>query len=83
MRYTLPIVALAMLAAPVSAQKRAIEYTEFDLPNGLHVILHQDLATPIVAVSVMYHVGSKNEGPTSLFSQLCAFASLRAPSSAR
>jgi predicted Zn-dependent peptidase len=64
MRNTLPIVAFAMLAAPVSAQKRAIEYTEFDLPNGLHVILHQDHGTPIVAVSVMYHVGSKNEDPT-------------------
>jgi len=51
-----------MLAAPVSAQKRAIAYTEFDLPNGLHVILHEDHGTPIVAVSVMYHVGSKNDG---------------------
>lgn len=51
----------AMRAAPVFAQKRAIAYTEFDLPNGLHVILHEDHATPIVAVSVMYHVGSKNE----------------------
>lgn len=52
-----------MLAAPVAAQKRAIAYTEFDLPNGLHVILHEDHGTPIVAVSVMYHVGSKNETP--------------------
>lgn len=52
-----------MLAAPAVAQKRAITYTEFDLPNGLHVILHEDHATPIVAVSVMYHVGSKNETP--------------------
>ncbi len=51
----------AARAAPVLAQKRAIAYTEFDLPNGLHVILHEDHATPIVAVSVMYHVGSKNE----------------------
>jgi len=40
-----------------------IEFTEFDLDNGLHVILHQDASTPIVAVSVMYHVGSKNEKP--------------------
>jgi len=38
-----------------------IKFTEYDLPNGLHVILHEDHATPIVAVSVMYHVGSKNE----------------------
>lgn len=40
-----------------------IAFTEFDLDNGLHVILHQDNSTPIVAVSVMYHVGSKNENP--------------------
>ncbi len=40
-----------------------INFTEYDLPNGLHVILHEDHATPIVAVSVMYHVGSKNEDP--------------------
>ena len=53
-----------MLVAPAVAQKRAINYTEFDLPNGLHVIIHEDHATPIVAVSVMYHVGSKNEDPS-------------------
>lgn len=40
-----------------------INFVEYDLPNGLHVILHEDHATPIVAVSVMYHVGSKNEDP--------------------
>lgn len=46
----------------VSAQKK-IEYVEYDLPNGIHVILHQERSTPIVAVSVLYHVGSKNENP--------------------
>ena len=45
------------------AQKSGIEFIEYDLDNGLHVILHQDNTTPIVAVSVMYHVGSKNEDP--------------------
>ena len=40
-----------------------IEFKEFDLPNGLHVIVHEDHSVPIVAVSVMYHVGSKNEQP--------------------
>lgn len=40
-----------------------IEFTEYTLDNGLHVILHQDETTPIVAVSVMYHVGAKNEDP--------------------
>ena len=43
------------------AQK--VEFTEYDMPNGLHVILHQDHTAPVVAVSVMYHVGSKNEVP--------------------
>ncbi len=31
------------------------------LKNGLRVVLHQDKSTPIVAVNVWYHVGSKNE----------------------
>lgn len=44
--------------------QRKIEYVEYDLPNGIHVILHEEHATPIVAVSIMYHVGSKNEIPT-------------------
>jgi zinc protease len=46
------------------AQGNKIDFTEFNLPNGLHVILHKDNSTPIVAVSVMYHVGSKNEDTT-------------------
>lgn len=45
------------------AQMNQIEFEEYQLDNGLQVILHQDKSTPIVAVSVMYHVGSKNENP--------------------
>jgi len=44
-----------------SARAQKVEFTEYDLPNGLHVILHTDHHAPVVAVSVMYHVGSKNE----------------------
>ena len=51
---------LVALSSNASAAEK-IKFTEYDLPNGLHVILHEDHATPIVAVSVMYHVGSKNE----------------------
>jgi len=40
-----------------------ITFTEYTMANGLHVILQEDHSTPIVAVSVMYHVGSKNEDP--------------------
>ncbi len=48
----------------LNAQKaKQIEFTEYDLDNGMHVILHEDHSTPIVAVSVLYHVGSKNEDP--------------------
>jgi zinc protease len=46
-----------------SARAQKVEFTEYDLPNGLHVILHTDHHAPVVAVSVMYHVGSKNEEP--------------------
>jgi len=45
------------------AQSSKIQFEEFNMDNGLHVILHEDHSTPIVAVSVMYHVGSKNEDP--------------------
>jgi predicted Zn-dependent peptidase len=48
---------------PASGQFNEIEFREFDLENGLHVILHRDNSTPIVAVNITYHVGSKNEQP--------------------
>lgn len=54
--------ALAFLSLPAFAQKK-IEFKEFTLDNGLHVIMHQDNGTPIVITSVLYHVGSKNENP--------------------
>ena len=43
-----------------------VDFTEFDLENGLHVILHQDNAAPVVVTSVMYDVGGKDreEGRT-------------------
>lgn len=40
-----------------------IEYEEYTLDNGLHVILHLDNSAPVVTTSVMYHVGSKDEKP--------------------
>jgi zinc protease len=53
---------------PAETQKETtvlppINYTEFTLQNGLRVIFHEDHSTPIVAVNVWYHVGSKNEVP--------------------
>lgn len=54
-------VCLICLSGLLQAQN--IDFVEYDLDNGLHVILHQDNTNPIVAVSVLYHVGSKNEDP--------------------
>ncbi len=59
MRKYIMALTTALLAGTVSAQKVAFE--EYDLPNGLHVVLHQDKSAPVVVTSVMYHVGSKDE----------------------
>lgn len=53
--------ALAFSTALCAQNK--IDFEEYDLNNGLHVILHEDHSTPIAAVTVLYHVGSKNEDP--------------------
>jgi len=50
-----------LLGTSLFAQKVAFE--EYDLSNGLHVILHQDNSAPLVTTSVMYHVGAKDEDP--------------------
>ncbi|HLL99918.1 MAG TPA: pitrilysin family protein [Pyrinomonadaceae bacterium] len=53
------------MTTTVSAQRGdslpPIKYREMTLKNGLRVIMHEDRSTPIVAVNVWYHVGSKNE----------------------
>lgn len=53
-------------AAPPTAaitKPARIEFVEYDLPNGLHVILHQDRSLPVVSTYVLYRVGSKDERP--------------------
>jgi predicted Zn-dependent peptidase len=40
-----------------------IPFIEYDLDNGLHVILAESHAVPLVAVNLWYHVGSKDENP--------------------
>ncbi|WP_088339762.1 M16 family metallopeptidase [Robiginitalea sediminis] len=55
-----------MLAASALVSAQEVAYQEYDLENGLHVILHQDNSAPVVVTSVMYHVGGKDrtEGRT-------------------
>ncbi|MEL6950737.1 MAG: pitrilysin family protein [Pseudomonadota bacterium] len=56
-------VASLCLTAAVHAQTVDIPYTEFQLDNGLTVIVHEDHKAPIVAINIWYHVGSKDERP--------------------
>jgi zinc protease len=62
MRRILLSVAIFSVAMVSQAQNK-IEFEQYKLKNGLNVILHEDHSTPIVAVTVLYHVGSKNENP--------------------
>ncbi|MCK4854270.1 MAG: insulinase family protein, partial [Bacteroidales bacterium] len=62
-RILLGFFALITCFTLADAQLNRIEFQEFTLDNGLHVILHQDHSTPIVAINITYHVGSKNEQP--------------------
>jgi zinc protease len=72
MRRLLFIALVLVLAPSLSAQlappkagssKLDIPYTQFTLPNGLHVILHEDHTVPLITVNVWYHVGSAREKP--------------------
>ena len=58
--YIIGLFALFCLSTTL-AQK--VSFEEYDLDNGLHVILHQDNNAPVVTTSVMYHVGAKDENP--------------------
>ena len=40
-----------------------IEYSRFVLKNGLRVLVHEDDATPMAAVNIMYDVGARDENP--------------------
>jgi len=49
-----------LLFAVVHLSAQEVAFEEYDLDNGLHVILHQDNSAPVVTTSVMYHVGGKD-----------------------
>ena len=62
--YLVSIVLLLFVHEISSAQE--VVFEEYDLDNGLHVILHQDNSAPIITTAVMYHAGGKDrtEGRT-------------------
>ena len=62
MKKSIATLAIAFFVAfTVNAQK--VDFEEYDLNNGMHVILHKDTSAPVVVTSVMYHVGAKDEQP--------------------
>ncbi|MET0336982.1 MAG: insulinase family protein, partial [Caulobacter sp.] len=78
----------AVQAAPVSQLINEVDipYTKFTLDNGLTVLVHEDHKAPVVAVSVWYNVGSKDEpagktGFAHLFEHLMFGGSENAPGS--
>ena len=54
------LASIALIGFTVNAQE--VKFEEFDLDNGLHVILHQDNNAPIVTVGFMTNVGGKDLG---------------------
>src|ERR671913_1747729 len=59
-----PALLLATAIAPAAqAPSLSVPNTQFQLPNGLNVILHRDTSVPVVAVNLWYHVGSGHERP--------------------
>ncbi len=61
LRLTVAATAIALAAAPAFAADINIPYEQFTLDNGLRVVVHEDRKAPLVAVSIWYHVGSKDE----------------------
>ncbi len=64
MRQLFKLSIFSLVFSPVIAQQ--VSFEEYNLDNGLHVILHQDQTAPLVTTSVMYNVGGKDrtEGRT-------------------
>jgi zinc protease len=40
-----------------------IRYSKFTLDNGLRIIVHEDVSTPLAAMNILYNVGSRDEDP--------------------
>ena len=40
-----------------------IKFDRFELKNGLRVLVHQDMSTPMAVVNILYDVGARDEDP--------------------
>ncbi len=61
MRFSLIFIAACAMSTVATAADIDLPYEQFQLDNGLTVVVHEDRKAPLVAVSVWYHVGSKDE----------------------
>jgi zinc protease len=59
----LSLVSLTAFGQKTGDKLPPLKIKQYQLKNGLKVVLHEDKSTPVVAVNVWYHVGSKNEEP--------------------
>ncbi|MEM7379656.1 MAG: pitrilysin family protein [Bacteroidota bacterium] len=63
MKKTLRMFSVLLFIGGMALSAQEVTFEEYDLDNGLHVILHQDNTAPVVNISVFYHVGAKDENP--------------------
>jgi len=80
------LIGVAMAAPPPTMQPPTIPFEQYDLPNGLHVVLAVDHALPEVVVNTWYKVGSGSEvlgrsGFAHLFEHLMFMGTFRLPGS--
>ena len=76
--------AVAIALVPSGARAGMVPFTKYALPNGLTVILAEEHSVPLVAVNVLYKVGSRFEEPrrtgfAHLFEHLMFMGTRRVP----
>ena len=68
-----------------SVHLHMIQFEKFEIANGLKVLVHQDVSTPMAVVNVLYDVGARDEDPAKtgfahLFEHLMFGGSVNIPS---
>jgi zinc protease len=63
LRASLLLALVLQAGSPPQAPGLTVPFTQFTLPNGMHVILHEDHTVPMVTVNVWDHAGSAREKP--------------------
>ncbi|MGE0458794.1 MAG: M16 family metallopeptidase, partial [Bauldia sp.] len=60
-KFGVVLLALVLGHAAIAQETPALNYQEYTLDNGLHVVLVEDHTAPVVTVDVWYHVGGAND----------------------